>query len=138
MAKLDGADRHQHLTLQPRTSVVADARRAVGDWCLGWQLGHLVDSMELLVSELVTNAILHATGPVQVRGDYNGTRVRVEVHDHDPAPPQAHVTPASALDEHGRGLQLVAMLADSWGNIRTSDGKAIWIELAAAGPPPLP
>lgn len=101
-------------------------------------MAHLVDSIELLVSELVTNALLHATGTVQVFGDYDGVRVRVEVHDHDAAVPKGHVTPPADLDEHGRGLQLIAMLADSWGSTPTSLGKAVWIELAAAGPPPLP
>lgn len=90
------------------------------------------------MSELVTNAVLYATGPVQVLWDYDGVRVRVEVHDRDPNPPRAHVTAATDLDEHGRGLQLVAMLADSWGSTRTTAGKAVWIELAAAGSPPLP
>jgi anti-sigma regulatory factor (Ser/Thr protein kinase) len=110
----------------------------VSDWCRGWQLFHLVDSVELLVSELVTNAILHGVGAVRLVADYDGTRIRVEVHDHDPNAPEAHVTAATQLDEHGRGLQLIAMLADSWGTRRTDVGKAVWIELAAAGAPPLP
>lgn len=94
--------------------------------------------MELLVSELVTNAIVHGVGNVLVIADWDGVRIRVEVHDHDPNGPQAHVTAAPQLDEHGRGLQLIAMLADTWGTERTDVGKSVWIELAAAGAPPLP
>ena len=90
-----------------------------------------------MVSELVTNAVLHATGLVQVLADFDGTRLRLEVHDEDSSPLRAHVTAPTELDEHGRGLQLVAMLADSWGTTMTNGGKAVWIELAAAGPPPL-
>jgi len=90
------------------------------------------------VSELVTNAVVHASGAVQVLADYDGVRVRVEVHDEDPGTPHAHVTAPTELDEHGRGLQLVAMLADKWGSTATSAGKAVWIEFAAAGPSPLP
>jgi hypothetical protein len=86
----------------------------------------------------VTNAIVHGFGTVRVLADYDGTRVRVEVHDQDSAVPEAHVTHATQLDEHGRGLQLIAMIADSWGTKRTSAGKAVWIELTAAGVAPLP
>ena len=129
---------HKQLELPPRTSVVADARHAVKDWCIAWRLTHLEDAVELLVSELVTNAVVHGLGAVRVFADYDGTRLRVEVHDHDPIPPRPHVTAGADLDERGRGLQLVAMLADSWGSARTFDGKVVWIELTAAGPAPLP
>jgi hypothetical protein len=87
---------------------------------------------------MVTNAIVHGVGIVRVVADYDGTRIRVEVHDEDPAAPQAHVTHATALDEHGRGLQLIAMIADSWGTTSTPAGKCVWIEFAAAGVAPLP
>jgi anti-sigma regulatory factor (Ser/Thr protein kinase) len=110
----------------------------VSGWCRAWRVGHLADSVELLVSELVTNAIVHGAGTVRVVADFDGTRLRVEVHDQDPAAPEAHVTHASQLDEHGRGLQLIAMIADSWGTKRTPEGKAVWIELTAAGVAPLP
>ena len=129
---------HKQLELSPRTSGVADARHAVTDWCECWRLTHLTDAVELLVSELVTNAVVHGLGAVRVLADFDGTRIRVEVHDHDPIPPRPHVTAATELDEHGRGLQLVAMLADRWGSTRTFDGKMVWIELAVAGPAPLP
>jgi anti-sigma regulatory factor (Ser/Thr protein kinase) len=123
--------------LPSRASVVADARHAVTDWCLGWRAAHLAEAIELLVSELVTNAVVHGVGPVRIVADFDGHRVRVEVHDRDPDHPQAHVTAPTELDEHGRGLQLVAMLADRWGSLRTGDGKAVWVELALAGPSPL-
>ena len=118
-------------------SVVAQARHAITECCRGWHVHHLVDAVELLVSEMVTNAITHAVGPVRVVADFDGDRVRVEVHDNSPDGPRARVTPPSDLDEHGRGLQLIAMLADRWGSTGTSTGKAVWIELAVAGPSPL-
>ena len=86
----------------------------------------------------MTNAIVHGVGNVLVVADWDGVRIRVEVHDQDSRGPQAHVTAATQLDEHGRGLQLIAMLADSWGTTHTESGKLVWIELAAAGAPPLP
>lgn len=87
---------------------------------------------------MVTNAIVHGVGAVRMVADFDGARIRVEIHDQDPNPPEAHVTAATELDEHGRGLQLIAMLADSWGTKRTDDGKVVWIEIAKAGIPPLP
>lgn len=118
--------------------VVADARRAVTQWSVGWDVPHLADSLELLVSEMVTNAVIHGFGPVQVRGSFDGYRVRIEVQDDATAVPRAHVTAATELDEHGRGLQLIAMLADDWGTAGTATGKSVWVELATAGAPPLP
>lgn len=128
----------KQLELLPQTSVVADARHAVKDWCGGWRLAHLADAVELLVSELVTNAVVHGLGVVRVVAEYDGERLRVEVYDHDPIPPRPHVTAGIDLDEHGRGLQLIAMLSDSWGSARTFDGKVVWVELTASGPAPLP
>lgn len=132
------ADTDKYLQLPAQPRVVADARRAVTAWCRGWELVHLADSVELLVSEMVTNAVVHGIGPVQVHGAFDGSRIRVEVQDNAAAVPEGRVTAATELDEHGRGLQLIAMLADSWGTTPTPTGKTVWIELAAAGPPPLP
>lgn len=130
-------DTHELLQLPPRTSSVVDARHAVTDWCQNWRLEHLADAIEVLVSELVTNAVVHGVGPVRLVADFDGDRVRIEVHDREPHGPRAHVSAATDLDEHGRGLQLVAMLADRWGSLGTADGKVVWIELAAAGASPL-
>jgi anti-sigma regulatory factor (Ser/Thr protein kinase) len=88
----------------------------------------------LLVSELATNAIVHATSDfaVTVRYPTPWGRVRVEVVDGVPGEPTPLRPPPTAL--HGRGLLLVASLADEWGVEETDSevGKTIWFELALA------
>ena len=88
----------------------------------------------LLVSELATNAVVHATSDfaVTVRYPTPRGRVRVEVVDGVPGEPTPLRPPPTAL--HGRGLLLVASLADEWGVEETDNevGKTIWFELAPA------
>ncbi len=85
----------------------------------------------LLVSELVTNAIRHAQPPLALRATTRGPALRVEVHDGASDPPVlATQTDVGALtSESGRGLFLVASLADRWGWDGHSSGKAVWFEL---------
>ncbi|MGH3327225.1 MAG: ATP-binding protein [Streptomycetales bacterium] len=96
----------------------------------------VLDDAELLVSELVTNAVLHANArpwqPVRVLLWRAGAALRVEVHDPDPTPPV--LMSATEGDESGRGLLLVDTLADAWGVQARPDGKSVWFELAQAWP----
>lgn len=88
----------------------------------------LVDAVELLVSELVTNAVIHASSAPRLEVALLPDRVRVEVHDDDPAMP-ARRTP----DEDrpgGRGLLLLDGVASSWGAEPRGDGKVVWFEVA--------
>jgi anti-sigma regulatory factor (Ser/Thr protein kinase) len=111
---------------------VARARRLVRETLEGWGLDRLVDTAELLVSELVTNAIQHAGGEVRLRLDRDRDRVlRCEVCDTTPNPPQ--LREFSATSEHGRGILLVDALAAAWNFRRTASGKVVWFELPAAG-----
>ncbi|GAA4999455.1 MULTISPECIES: ATP-binding protein [Streptomyces] len=97
-----------------------------------WRLGGVGDIAALLVSELVTNALRHATGPIGVRlvrGAAGADGVlRVEVSDPLPDPPRERV--ARPDDEDGRGLQLVASAARRWGTRPGEEGKTVWFELA--------
>jgi anti-sigma regulatory factor (Ser/Thr protein kinase) len=89
--------------------------------------GDTVDLVTLLTSELVTNAISHASGPeLVVRLQVDGA-VEVAVHDDDPRTPQ--LRHPSLLDVRGRGLVLVTGLARSWGTRSTSEGKWVWFQL---------
>ena len=83
----------------------------------------------LATSELVTNAVLHGTGPLELRLRTHGTEVLLEVLDSATFHPRK-LRP-SVDDEHGRGLQIVAALADRWGTRGTEDGKAVWCVLSA-------
>lgn len=90
-----------------------------------WGLEDCAFTTELLISELATNAIRHAAGPVQVR--LLRDRVLIcEVSDGSSTSP--HLRQATATDEGGRGLFLVAQLAQRWGTRYTPRGKVIWAE----------
>ncbi|MET8451779.1 ATP-binding protein [Streptomyces sp. NPDC005209] len=110
---------------------VRTARRAVRTQLRGWGLESLADMTALLVSELVTNALRHATGPIGVRlvrpGDLPDVLL-VEVSDPLPDPPRERV--AHDDDESGRGLQLVASSSRRWGTRPGVNGKTVWFELA--------
>ena len=100
------------------------------DALTSWQLTHLTDTAVLLISELVTNAVLHARADgscVALSLEIRGSRLRIEVHDGDLRGPQPR-TP-SAHDESGFGFVLVNALADNWGVRKTAAGKAVWAEL---------
>ncbi|MEU0397224.1 ATP-binding protein [Streptomyces sp. NPDC006208] len=117
--------------------VVRTARHAVRDTLRGWGLDAAVcDVTVLLVSELVTNSLRYASGPIGVRlvrpdGDEPPPVLLVEVSDPLPDPPTERA--ARPEDETGRGLQLVACTARRWGTRRGRTGKTVWFELALTG-----
>ncbi|MEW1913709.1 ATP-binding SpoIIE family protein phosphatase [Kitasatospora sp. NPDC085895] len=111
--------------LQPRHETPGRARRLAAHALRRWGLEELSETTELMVSELVTNAIRHATRPVTLRL-VRTSRLRCEVGDDSPALPRARR--AGPDDEHGRGLQIVARCADDWGATRLGAGKVVWFE----------
>lgn len=88
----------------------------------------LVEDVVLMVSEVVTNACMHTTGPLEFRLDCTWERLRVEVTDPSPRPPVMQ-PPASGLDG-GQGLRMVDRLARAWGYEPRGGGKAVWLEVA--------
>lgn len=90
-----------------------------------------VDTVVLLVSEVVTNAVLHARSAIRLAIEDRDGVVRVEVHDGSPMPPRMHrFRLASAT---GRGLRLLEQLSLSWGvEPVTGSGKVVWFEVGAA------
>ncbi|WP_372411320.1 SpoIIE family protein phosphatase [Streptomyces luteireticuli] len=111
--------------LTPHPSSVADARKRVLAQLGEWGLEELAFTTELVVSELVTNAIRHAEPPVQLRLIRNGALI-CEVSDGSSTSPR--MRRARAFDEGGRGLLLVAQLCRRWGTRFTAGGKTIWAE----------
>ncbi|MGX2994782.1 ATP-binding SpoIIE family protein phosphatase [Streptomyces sp. JNUCC 64] len=112
--------------LEPDERAPGKARRLARVALKRWDLEDLTDAVELLVSEVVTNAVRYASRPVTLRLLRTDV-LRCEVGDDVPQLPR--LRQARATDEGGRGLYLVNRLARRWGATRLSTGKVVWFEL---------
>ncbi|RSS41459.1 ATP-binding SpoIIE family protein phosphatase [Streptomyces sp. WAC08241] len=113
--------------LDPEDAAPGRARRLARRALARWDLEDLTDSVELLISEVVTNAVRYAERPVTLRLLRTDV-LRCEVGDDSPQLPRQRR--ARDTDEGGRGLFLVNRLARRWGATRLSGGKVVWFELA--------
>ncbi|MDH6125768.1 SpoIIE family protein phosphatase [Kitasatospora sp. GP82] len=120
------ADRIATLPLDGEGPLPSRARRFTRATLESWGLSSLSDFAELMVSELVTNALLHAESPRRLRL-FRDRTLTVEVADSGGPPPR--VRASAAEDEGGRGMHLVSELAHRWGTRPTKDGKVVWAEL---------
>jgi anti-sigma regulatory factor (Ser/Thr protein kinase) len=115
----------------PTLSSTRDARIAVSEVALAGGLDESArETLVLIVSELVTNAVCHAATPYDLTVDVEGRSVHVEVSDADPAEPTRRVAVADRAGGHG--LNLVAGLADRWGTMARDDGvpgKTVWADI---------
>jgi anti-sigma regulatory factor (Ser/Thr protein kinase) len=144
------------LTLEPTPHAAGEARRFVATTCARWGVDAVVDIVSLAVSELVTNALLHAHTRIEVELCVVNGSLEVCVADHDPRRPTlrpmrtdlladldavAAVSPetderqslkvgASGSVAAGRGLLIIDALADEWGVSERADGKEVWLTLA--------
>ncbi|MFJ8188727.1 SpoIIE family protein phosphatase [Streptomyces sp. NPDC096094] len=116
------------LPREPRS--VGRARELARAKLLDWDMESLVDTTELLVSELVTNALRYGEGEIRLRLLLDRTLV-CEVWDSGLVQPRRRR--ARDTDEGGRGLQLVGLLSAAWGSRRTPRGKTVWFELPLPG-----
>ncbi|MFF7069298.1 SpoIIE family protein phosphatase [Streptomyces pseudovenezuelae] len=128
MARVQGlpADSVGDWTLPREPRSVGRAREYARGQLLSWDLEPLVDTTELLVSELVTNALRYGEGDIRLRLLLDRTLV-CEVWDSGLVQPRRRR--ARDTDEGGRGLQLVGLLSAAWGSRRTPRGKTVWFEL---------
>ncbi len=106
---------------------VGRTRRALTTRLSSWGLHELTDTTQLLASELITNALRHAHGPIRVHLRVHDALLRCEVEDADPNGPVPRTAGADA--ESGRGIELVDALAQAWGSDATLTGKTTWFEL---------
>ncbi|MFG3661802.1 SpoIIE family protein phosphatase [Streptomyces sp. NPDC047706] len=130
--RLLGAGQVASWELPVDPAVVADARRTACRQLSEWGLDELAFTTELVVSELVTNVIRHAVGPIRLRLIRAGTLV-CEVFDSGATAP--HLRHPRTTDEGGRGLLLVSQLTQRWGTRFVPDGKVIWAEQPLTGLP---
>ena len=128
LGAVQGALDERRITLMDDLRAPRLARRFVMDALSQWEVDDPIDTVQLMVSELVTNAVLHGRSRADVAVILTSDVVRVEVHDDGeelPSPRQA-----SPRDVTGRGLDLVSKLASDWG-VRPDlkGGKAVWFEI---------
>lgn len=103
------------------------ARRWIRTTLAEWGISELLDEAELLASELINNAVVHATSAVTVRLRLAGKRLRVEVTDTGHG--SLHRQETTLEDTDGRGLFLVEALSRAWGTAAGERGKLVWFEL---------
>ena len=117
------------MSLQTGWSAAAPrlARQATREWLTDVPCPNaLVEDALLVVSELTTNALIHAGSAAKIVALFDDGWLRFEVHDEDPVPPQLHDQPDGS---GGWGLRVVDALADGWGSVPTSSGKLVWAEM---------
>ncbi|WP_405538923.1 SpoIIE family protein phosphatase [Streptomyces sp. NBC_00075] len=130
--RLLGADQVADWDLPADPAVVADARKEATRQLTEWRLEELAFTTELVVSELVTNAIRHATLPIRLRLIKDRSLI-CEVFDGGATAP--HLRHPRTTDEGGRGLLLVSQFTQRWGTRFVPEGKIIWAEQSLTDPP---
>ncbi|KUM94074.1 ATPase [Streptomyces cellostaticus] len=125
------ADRVAVWELDSEPTVVARARKYTGEQLTAWGLDEAAFATELMVSELVTNAIRYGRPPIRLRLIHQDSTLICEVYDSSGTTP--HMRRARIFDEGGRGLLLVAQLAERWGTRHDRIGKTVWAEQSLSG-----
>ena len=125
-------DRQATLAVPPAPQSAGDARRFVRDQLDAWDLRVDDDGVVLMVSELVTNAGVHARSGATVRLVDRGDCLRIEVTDASTTPIAVRSHQPGA--ETGRGLRIVESLAARWGVDPVEGGKTVWFEVVAQPP----
>ncbi len=126
---MDGCARGVRRGFDPRPSSVSDARRLVREELRRAGREDLLDAAELLVTELVTNALVHTGTRMEVCAEVDDGGLYVEVHDASPQLPL--VRHHADLAGTGRGLRLLQHMADRWGAEPRPGGKCVWFELTS-------
>jgi anti-sigma regulatory factor (Ser/Thr protein kinase) len=117
-----------HKTLQNDLRAPGLARQAIARFLDRSHLGKLTDDAQLLASELVTNAVRHGRGPIDMRAYVRDGFLRLEVWDRDAdEAPQARDADPDA--ESGRGMELVEKLSSRWGWRSDNGRKVVWFDL---------
>src|SRR3954463_8219328 len=118
------------MSLAPDPGAPQQARRFIAATLEDLGLDETREVAELLVSELVTNAVVHAASTVEVEIERDDNGVLVRVRDADTGPLVMRAGGGSELDEGGRGFLLVDRLAEAWGTEHRGGRKCVWFRLA--------
>ncbi|PWI12968.1 hypothetical protein DI272_01565 [Streptomyces sp. Act143] len=122
------AHRSTSTALPPEPESASRARRFTARTLANWSSPATVtETAELIVTELVTNAIRHTKGDFLLALHLDGIELTIEVGDHKRAEPRPRTT--GLLDENGRGLLLISALTERWGTTPHSGGKSVWCTL---------
>ena len=120
------------ITLPADLRAIGDARTFAVATLARWGLDPLADTVTLLASEMVTNAMVHTEGPATLELRRDGDTVRLRVSDADTRPPQLREGPEPDLEsDGGRGMVLVEALSSSWGVEPSGSGKTVWADVDA-------
>jgi DNA-binding NarL/FixJ family response regulator len=130
-ALTEGVTRSVSARLPAAPESAGEGRRLLRSVAAEEDIG-LLDSAELLVSELVTNSVVHASSSPTVNIQVTASTVRVEVHDDDPTLPE--IVTADSERTGGRGVFLVDQIASRWGAEPRGSGKVVWFELDRDAP----
>jgi anti-sigma regulatory factor (Ser/Thr protein kinase) len=117
------------VTLAPDLAATATARQVVERACRAWHLDHVLDTAQLVITELVSNVVRHARTEMEISLTAGHGALRLAVHDGDPSPP-AVPKPGDNMAETGRGLLVIQALTTGWGTMSNEDGKVVWAVLA--------
>jgi anti-sigma regulatory factor (Ser/Thr protein kinase) len=119
------------LELPGTTAAPSVARLFIRNLCAEWGATSVCDVAELLSSELVTNAVIHARSAVELEAAYDDkSNLRIDVYDRSPGVVDSEPSQASDGAEGGRGLAIVSRLASRWGVETLAQGKRVWFTLA--------
>jgi len=121
-------ERYASVALPATTTAPRDARRFTVETLRKWGADTVVEEAELIVSELVTNALRHASSPSRVVLSTNDSCLRIEVADDGRG--GAVRRNAGPEDSNGRGLLLVEAMADRWGSQHDGQEHVVWCEIA--------
>ncbi|GAC1420663.1 MAG: hypothetical protein NVSMB57_14590 [Actinomycetota bacterium] len=122
--KVQPVRRVRQLSLEPDASAPGSARRFTVRILQGWQCHQMVETAELLVSELVTNAVKHAGTKIELRVSLRRRAIRFDIIDLSPSQALPGNPEAGSLS--GRGLRIVGSLALEWGTSALDQGKSVW------------
>jgi len=132
------ADQRAHEVFDATLANIPAARHWATRQLRTWGFEDLVNDLELAVGELVTNAVCHGEGPVDVVLAVLGDRLRVEAHDRGGGHPAIRAPATAGPDIGGWGLRLVSQVADAWDAQVTDSLTIVWAERNLASPRRLP